>query len=136
MKIVDTNVIAYLLLKGKYTDHAKELLKKDPEWAAPILWKSEYQNILATYVRNRYLDLSQAFFLMEKAEELMQDGEYKVQSTDVLELAAQSGCSAYDCEFIALAKNLGSQLITTDKKLLKTFPEITKNLLDFDFKKL
>ena len=130
MKAVDTNVIAYLLIKGKYTDKAKNLLKDDPEWVAPQLWRSEFRNVLATYVRNNYFDLSQALFLAKKAEELMQDGEYKVQSKDVLELAEESGRSAYDCEYVALANDLGVKLITTDKQLIKTFPDVAINLAD------
>ncbi|MBD3385254.1 PIN domain-containing protein [candidate division KSB1 bacterium] len=130
MKVIDANVIAYLLIEGRYTDKAKQLLKKDPEWIAPLLWRSEYRNVLATYVRNKYFDLSQALFLVKKAEELMQGGEYQVQSKDVLELAKESGCSAYDCEYVALAKDLGAKLITTDKQLIKAFPNITINLSD------
>jgi predicted nucleic acid-binding protein len=130
MKVVDANVIAYLLIKGKYTDKAKSLLKDDPKWVAPQLWRSEFRNVLATYVRNDYFDLSQALFLAKKAEELMQDGEYQVQSKDVLELAEESGRSAYDCEYVALANDLGVKLITTDKQLIKAFPDIAINLAD------
>ena len=130
MKVVDANVIAYLLIKGKYTDKANNLLKDDPDWVAPQLWRSEFRNVLATYVRNDYFDLSQALFLAKKAEELMQDGEYKVQSNDVLELAEKSGRSAYDCEYVALANDLGVKLITTDKQLIKAFPDIAINLAD------
>ncbi len=65
---------------------------------------------------------------MEKAEELMLNDNYEVQSRDVLELSAESGCSAYDCEYIASAKNFGIKLITTDKQLIKAFPDIVVEL--------
>jgi len=42
----------------------------------------------------------------------------------VLSLAAQSGCSAYDCELVSLNKALNTKLITADKKLIKSFPDI------------
>lgn len=128
MKVIDANVIVYLFIKGKYTEAAKKLLLEDSEWVAPLLWKSEFRNVLATYVRNRYFNLSQALFLMNKAEELMLKGEYRVLSKDVLELAQESSCSAYDCEYIALAKDLGIKLVTTDKKLIKAFPDIAVDL--------
>jgi predicted nucleic acid-binding protein len=128
MKIIDTNVIAYLLIKGKYTEKAKKLLKDDPEWIAPRLWCSEFRNVLTKYVKNKYFNLSQALFLMEKAEDLMQESDYQVQSEDVLKLAEKSGCSAYDCEYIAMAKDFGIKLITTDKQLIKAFPNIVVNL--------
>jgi predicted nucleic acid-binding protein len=130
MKIVDTNVVAYMLIKGTFTEQAQTLLRKDPDWRAPQLWKSEFQNVLATYIRNKHINLAQALFLMEKAELILRDGEYRVQSRDVLELSEQSGCSACDCEYIALARDLACPLITTDKKLLKAFPKLTKHLAD------
>lgn len=131
MKVVDTNVIAYLPIEGKDTEKAKSLLRKDSDWMAPILWKSEIRNILSTYVRDGYFDLSQALFLMKKAEDLMRNGGYHVRSIDVLELAKESGCSAYDCEFVALAKDLGVKLVTSDQQLLKCFPTITESLTDY-----
>lgn len=130
MIVIDANVIAYLLIKGEYTNKAKKLLKDDVEWIAPQLWRSEFRNVLTTYIRNEYFDLSQSLFLMNKAEELMKDGEYTVYSKDVIELSAESGCSAYDCEYIALAKDMGVKLYSTDKKLIKAFPDIVYNLDD------
>jgi len=34
-----------------------------------------------------------------------------------------SDCSAYDCEFMALAMKLDTRLVTVDKKLLRAFPK-------------
>jgi len=62
------------------------------------------------------------------AEELMKENEFQVQSKDVIELAAESGCSAYDCEYVALARDSGVKLVTTDKELLKAFPDIVDHL--------
>jgi predicted nucleic acid-binding protein len=45
-------------------------------------------------------------------------------SHHVLSLAAQSGCSAYDCEFVALAQDLRVPLVTTDRQILKAFPTV------------
>ncbi len=57
--------------------------------------------------------------------------EYEVSSYDVLSLASESGCSAYDCEFIAVANELKVSLLTADKQLLQNFPEVTISLSDF-----
>ena len=128
MIVVDTNVIAYLLLVGEHTAQAKEALRKDPNWAAPLLWRSEFRNVLAFYLRRELLPLTQALQFMQEAEVLMQGGEYEVASSLVLSLTANSPCSAYDCEFVALAQELGVPLITSDTTILKEFPLVAMSL--------
>ena len=44
-----------------------------------------------------------------------------VDSATVLALAASSNCSAYDCEFVALADYLDVPLVTADRKLKTRF---------------
>ena len=68
---------------------------------------------------------------MEVASELMWDGEYEVQSGDVLNLAAESGCEAYDCEFVALALDLAVPLVTADRKLVRAFGGTAAHLSDY-----
>ena len=123
MIVVDSNVLAYLYLPGEYTAHAETLLGRDPDWAAPVLWRSEFRNILAGYMRRKALTLEQAHGLQAEAESLLADSEFEVDSLAVLELVRDSDCSAYDCEFIALAIKLDTRLVTADKKLLKAFPQ-------------
>ncbi|MCY7316373.1 MAG: type II toxin-antitoxin system VapC family toxin [Rubrivivax sp.] len=119
---MDSNILAYLYLPGEYTGAAESLLSHDPAWAAPMLWRSEFRNILTGYLRRRSLSFEQALALQQEAEELMAGCEYEVDSASVLELVRDSGCSAYDCEFVALAAKLGTRLVTMDKKLLRAFP--------------
>lgn len=131
MIVVDANIIVYLLINGEYTANVKLLLQKDNNWIAPILWKSEFRNVLSNYLRNNYFDIFQALFLMQEAEDLMKNREFEINSKHVLELAELSGCSAYDCEYIALAQDTKTKLITTDKKLSKSFPDIAINVQNF-----
>ncbi len=58
----------------------------------------------------------------------MAGNEREVDSQQVLELVQNSDCSAYDCEFAALALRLGVPLVTMDKKLLKAFPGVAEQL--------
>lgn len=125
MIVVDANIVAYLYLPGDQTAAAERLLLREPEWAAPLLWRSEMRNVLASHIRQRRLDFERAFEIQREAETLMADNEYDVDSFDVLELARDSGCTAYDCEFIALARKFGTKLFTQDAKLRKTFPKLT-----------
>ena len=122
MIVVDSNVLAYLYLPGEYTAASEALLEQDSDWAAPILWRSEFRNILAGYMRRKAITFEQAKSLQREAESLLDGAEFEVESSAVLELVRDSDCSAYDCEFIALAMKLDTKLITMDKKLLRAFP--------------
>ena len=123
MIVVDSNVLAYLYLPGEYTAAAEALLEQDSDWAAPILWRSEFRNILAGYLRRKAITFEQANGLQREAESLLEGAEFELESPAVLELVRDSDCSAYDCEFIALAIKLDTKLITMDKKLLRAFPK-------------
>lgn len=123
MIVVDSNILAYLYLPGEYTAAAEALLEREPEWAAPLLWRSEFRNILAGYLRRGQLGIGQAMRLQAEAEGLLAGCEFEVASHAVLQLVHESDCSAYDCEFIALAKSLGTRLVTMDRKLLRAFPD-------------
>lgn len=122
MIVVDTNVLAYLYLPGAHTSAAEALLQAQPDWAAPVLWRSEFRNILAGYLRRKSLSFEQAAAVQAEAEALLAGHEFEVDSRSVLALVRDSDCSAYDCEFIALAQRLGTTLVTMDKKLLTAFP--------------
>jgi len=128
MIVVDSNVLAYLYLPGARTANAEALLERDPEWAAPVLWRSEFRNILAGYTRRKTLTFEQACSLQREAESLLSGSEFDVDSRSVLELVRDSDCSAYDCEFVALAIKLNTKLVTADKKLLRAFPTRTTAL--------
>ena len=125
MIVVDSNVLAYLYLPGEFTIAAETLMERDPDWNAPVLWRSEFRNILAGYLRRGQLTFGQAHALQSEAEDLLRDSEYEVDSRSVLELVRDSECSAYDCEFVALAMRLGTRLVTMDGKVLRSFPDIS-----------
>ena len=129
MIVVDSNVIAYLYLQGEYTAAVETLLEQDSDWAAPVLWRSEFRNILAGYLRRKTLTFEQACELQGEAEDLLAGSEFEVDSRAVLELVRTSDCSAYDCEFVALAVKLDTKLFTADKKLLKAFPDRAVSLI-------
>jgi predicted nucleic acid-binding protein len=128
MIVVDTNVVAYLLLGGPQTEKAEALLLHDPEWAAPALWRSELRNVLSGYLRRGQLDREQVLRLQGQAEALLQGSEVPVDSADVFRLVEASDCSAYDCEFVAAALALQTRLITSDRQLLRAFPEVASPL--------
>ncbi len=128
MIVIDTNIISYLYLPTKYTELAEQLLQQQPQWVAPMLWISEFRNVLTQYLRNNLLEFDDTVSILQEAESLLSDQEYKVSSLSVMNLVSTSDCSAYDCEFVALAENLNTKLVTQDKKIIRNFPQIAFSL--------
>jgi predicted nucleic acid-binding protein len=131
MIVVETNIIGYLYLSSPHSLQVQEVLLKDSKWAAPYLWRSELRNVLALYIRQSRLSLNDAQLIMDEALMLVRDREYAIASVSVLNLVAISTCSAYDCEFVALAQDLGVPLVTVDKQILNQFPDVAISLKTF-----
>ncbi len=125
MIVVDTNLLVYLYVEGQRTRTAEAVLARDAAWAAPLLWRSEFRNALAGLVRRRALAIEDAIQITHEAERAMTGREYTVVSHHVLQLASRSGCSAYACEFVALAQDLDVPLVTADRALRRAFPSAT-----------
>lgn len=131
MIVADSNLIAYLLLPGDKSDLADEVLLKDPDWAVPLICRSELRNIITLYMRHEGMSLQQGRVTMEKAERLWRGREYAVPSDEVLALTYRHNVTAYDGEFVVLASQLGVLLVTFDKAVLKLFPSIAISAEDF-----
>ena len=130
MIVVDTNVVAYLYLPGDRTAAAEALCRADSEWSAPLLWRSELRNVLATQIRVGRIALDGAQSIQAEAEQLLHGREFAVDSAEVLRLAAESGCSAYDCEFVVLADYFDVPLYSADLRLAERFPHRARLLAD------
>jgi len=123
MIVVDTNIIVPLHITSESTGKVLEILKKDAFWCSPPLWRSEFLNVLAGCMHRNRFTLDQARRILQVALSTMAGSEISVPPWRVLELSAASNCTAYDCEFVALAKELGVKLVTLDKQVLAQFPE-------------
>ncbi|MEB3168950.1 MAG: type II toxin-antitoxin system VapC family toxin [Synechococcaceae cyanobacterium] len=128
MIVVATNVLAYLLLRGPRTEQAELLRRHHRQWAAPPLWRSEFRNVLTGYLRRDLLLFPKALVLMQEAEAILSAHEEKVSTEHVLQLVSSSHCSAYDCEFVSVAQDLGVPLITEDRAILTAFPDVAQSL--------
>ena len=131
MIVVDTNVICYRWMSSPNSAAAETALAKDPHWIAPLLWRSEFRNILALAIRKKALTIHAAQEIMRKAEASFERSEFAVSSDAVLRLVARSNCTAYDCEFVALADAERIQLVTADRQILQEFPEVAISLDKF-----
>lgn len=124
MIVVDTNVVVSLYIATPESGSAERALRRDPEWAAPLLWRSELRNVLASLMHGERLGHPEAVQIAHAAEALIAGREFAMPSDEVLDLAYRSGCTAYDCEFVALARSAGIPLVTLDQEVLQSFPEI------------
>ncbi|MBI4871499.1 MAG: type II toxin-antitoxin system VapC family toxin [Candidatus Riflebacteria bacterium] len=132
MIVVDTNVIAYLLIAGNKTATARAVFERDSDWVAPSLWESEFLSVLSKHLRARTMNLADAIELLKEAADVMDQAAADALPADVLKLVEASKCSSYDCEFVALAKHLGAPLVTVDAKVRREFPGVAVSPEDFE----
>jgi predicted nucleic acid-binding protein len=122
--VVDTSVLIPLYVEHEHSEASQRLMRVDGEWIAPVLWRSEVANVLWKYVSLRGMELSLALEILQACRSLMVEREFPIGTDEALLLACESGCSAYDAEFVALARRRGLQLATRDRQLLRLFPRL------------
>ena len=122
--VVDTNVLAYYWLPGARTEEAVALRRSTDHRYVPKLWRSEFRNVLAGFLRREIMGADMAKALVRAAEAELGDFECEIDSVAVMELVSGCDCSAYDCEFVALASSMGIPLVTEDKGIRRDFPGI------------
>jgi predicted nucleic acid-binding protein len=125
--LVDTNVLAYLMLEGDRTSAAQELFERDADWRSEAFIMVEFSNVLTTYVRTKVLSRDQGLKILAGAEKLV-PVLTSVQHARALEVATQFGISAYDARFVALAIQMKVKLVTEDAKLRAAVPSWTVSL--------
>jgi predicted nucleic acid-binding protein len=124
MVVVDTNVLAYLLIEGDRTAQARALWARDSDWRSDAFILIEFSNILATYQRAGSLAAAQAEALMEAAAARVA-GLLQFPHLQALRIAQQFKVSAYDARFVGAARSLRARLVTEDNKLRAAAPSLT-----------
>ena|SRR2546422_10035477 len=130
MLLVDTNVVAYLLIAGDYTAAAQELRARDPDWRSEAFLLIEFTNVLASSIARKRMTLSLAEDLLAKAVALFDGKLARIPHASVLTIAARYRVSAYDARFLALADQLGRRLVTEDTRLRTAAPAFTQSLAE------
>lgn len=131
MIVVDNSVLVYFWLPSEFAGLAEAAKAQDDIWAAPILWRAEFRNVLAGYLRRKTLTEAEANAAYLNVQKDLGANEYSVPTERVIKLVLASDCTAYDCEYVALALDLGVPLVTADKQVLKAFPKIAVSLANF-----
>jgi predicted nucleic acid-binding protein len=83
---------------------------------------------VAGYLSSGRLTVHEAEAVLQKAAGCLIAGEHMVSDDAVLALVARSRCTAYDCEYVALAAALNTVLVTEDRALLAAFPKLCRSL--------
>jgi len=129
--VADNAVLVYFWLPGEYAGLAEAAKAQDEVWAAPILWRAEFRNVLAGYLRRNTLTEAEANAAYLNVQKDLGANEYSVPTERIIKLVLASDCTAYDCEYVALAQDLGVPLVTTDKQILRAFPKCAVSLEKF-----
>jgi predicted nucleic acid-binding protein len=124
MIVVDCNILAWLVLPFGRQSLGRQLLVKDREWASVPLWQSELRNVALGLVRRGLLDVESALLAMTSAQATVQNRVFTPDSRLVIDLAQRGNLTAYDAEYIALARTLAVPLVTEDRAILSAFPDI------------
>ena len=127
MVVVDTNVLAYLLVEGDRTKEAQALFARDSDWRSEAFLLVEFSNVLATYRRMGALSGRQTESLLAEAARRMRE-LLNVPNLQALRCAERFAVSAYDARFLAVADTLGAKLVTEDTKLRAAAPALTRSI--------
>jgi len=130
MLLVDTNVLAYLLIDGDHTKAAQELRARDPDWRSEAFLLVEFTNVLASSVATKRMTRSLAEKFLAHAAALLDGKLARVSHGAVLKIATRHRVSAYDARFLALADELGQPLVTEDPRLRAAAPSLTQSISD------
>jgi predicted nucleic acid-binding protein len=131
MIIGDTNLLVYLYVESDFTPQARQVHAIDPDWIFPPVARSEATNVLATLTRGKRLTPEAAASALERLEPRLATGFREVPMNAVLTLAIECGISAYDAQFIVLARQSGVFLVTEDGKLKTRFPDVAVSMESF-----
>ena len=131
MIVVDANILVYAVIQSPQTFAAQRVATRDAEWVLPPLWRYEFTSAVTTLVRGRALTTVQAEAGIVEAEQLAAGREVVVDQVAAFRASVAFNLSAYDGQYIALARDRGVQCVTTDTRMLRNAPSIAVSLPDF-----
>jgi len=129
--VADNSLLVYFWLPSDFAELAEAAKHRDKVWASPILWRSEFRNVLAGYLRRKTLTEAEANAAYLNVQKDLGANEYSVPTERIIKLVLASDCTAYDCEYVALAMDLGVPMVTADKQVLSAFPKIAVSMGKF-----
>jgi predicted nucleic acid-binding protein len=131
MIVVDANVLAFYLVEGNRTTDANALRNLDADWIVPAFWCVEFQSILWKYVRFGGMPMGKALELLDRAMTMLSPNEVTPPPDTVLRDALNWKITAYDAQYVSLAKQLGIRCVTEDGPVQEACPAIAISLDEF-----
>lgn len=125
MIVVDTAVVAHLYFPSVRTVAAERLLEVETRWAAPPLWRSEFLHVATTQCRKGFIKWPDVAEVYELAAGFLTTFDVHTEYKKIIDVMKWSDCSACQAEFLALAKQLNTVLVTDDEQILKQFPKLS-----------
>ncbi|MBV9302278.1 MAG: type II toxin-antitoxin system VapC family toxin [Acidobacteriaceae bacterium] len=126
--VIDTNVIAYLLLGTlPFADEVRQFWHEVTETLAPATWEAELANVIWMAVRTGLMPTDKGIQRLRLAARLgIQSVPNRALWEGALHRALDSRLAVYDTLFVELAIRKQLPLVTFDSKVLSSFPEIAR----------
>ena len=124
--VVDTNVVAYLLLGTEgFVQESRRFFGTLDEGVAPAVWEAELANVVWMAVRQGVLPLD------EGGKRLTAAARLRIRSVSsqtlwhgALVRGVRAGIAVYDALFVELAVREALPLATFDRGILAAFPDV------------
>lgn len=126
--VVDTNVVAYLLLGTRaFIDEVRQFWRDAAETLAPGIWEAELANVIWMAIRTGVVAADEGPHRLQLAARLrIHSVPSRILWQGALVRAAASGVRVYDTLFVELAVRQHLPLATFDAKVLSAFPEVAR----------
>jgi predicted nucleic acid-binding protein len=131
MIVADVDLVAYFWIEQTRSGAARRVRRRDAAWVVPPLWRTEFRAILRGHLGTGRMTPEEARSFAEKAGADLAGAEHDVNGAHVLRLIGETDCSAYDAEYVALARALAVPLVTGRRALAKRFPQTAVVMEDF-----
>jgi hypothetical protein len=131
MIVVSTDIVVALYLPGEDTETAEAVLRRDPAWASPMLWRTLFPHYVTEPLRSGAITPTLVGVMLEEAEKLFLSREFPSPVKENMRFVFESKCSAFIAPFLGLAKGLHVPLVTLDSEAVRAFPEIAISAADF-----
>lgn len=124
MIVADANLLVFATFQTDHVDVCRRVRRRDSNWAVPSLWRSEFLNAAVRLARAGQLPWEELAAGWASARDAVAENEWETGAEAILELAASSRLTAYDLEYVALARRVAVPLATFDRQILNEFPGV------------